>query len=98
MPEHITSVRTYIVVFAALMVFTVVTVTVAFQDLGVLNDVAALTIAVMKTTLVVLYFMHIRHSSALSKLVVAAGFLWLIILIAFTMSDYLTRGLVRIAG
>ncbi len=98
MPEHITSVRTYIVVFAALMVFTVVTVTVAFQNLGVLNDVAALTIAVMKTTLVVLYFMHIRHSSALSKLVVAAGFLWLIILIAFTMSDYLTRGLVRIAG
>ena len=52
----------------------------------------------MKTTLVVLYFMHIRHSSALSKLVAAAGFLWLIILIAFTMSDYLTRGLVRIAG
>lgn len=52
----------------------------------------------MKTTLVVLYFMHIRHCSALSKLVVAAGFLWLIILIAFTMSDYLTRGLVRIAG
>ena len=98
MPEHITSVRTYVVVFAALMVFTVVTVTVAFQNLGVLNDVAALTIAVMKTTLVVLYFMHIRHSSALSKLVVAAGFLWLIILIAFTMSDYLTRGLVRIAG
>ncbi len=98
MPEHITSVRTYVLVFAALMVFTVVTVTVAFQNLGVLNDIAALTIAVMKTTLVVLYFMHIRHSSSLSKLVVAAGFLWLVILIAFTMSDYLTRGLVRIAG
>ena len=98
MPAHITSVRTYVVVFAALMVLTVVTVTVAFQNLGVLNDIAALTIAVMKTTLVVLYFMHIRHSSALSKLVAAAGFLWLIILIAFTMSDYLTRGLVRIAG
>lgn len=96
--EHITSVRTYLAVFVALMVFTGITVAAAFIDLGILNDVVALTIAVTKGTLVVLFFMHVRHSSRLSKLVVIAGFLWLAILFALTLSDYLTRGFLQAAG
>jgi cytochrome c oxidase subunit 4 len=98
MSEHITPVRTYLLVFGALMVLTTITVWVAFQDYGVLNDVVALSIAVTKSVLVVLYFMHVRHSSPLTKLVVVAGFLWLVILIAFTLSDYLTRDLIRLAA
>ncbi len=98
MTEHITSVRTYFLVFAALMVLTAITVVVAFQDFGAWNDIVALTIAVIKASLVVLFFMHIYYSGRLSKLVVVSGLLWLFILIGLTMSDYLSRGLVRLAS
>ena len=98
MTEHITSVRTYILVFIALMVLTAITVLVAFQDFGPWNDVVALTIAVIKASLVVLFFMHIYHSTRLSKLVVVSGLVWLFILIGLTLSDYLSRGLVGLAS
>ncbi len=98
MTEHITSVRTYFLVFAALMVLTAITVVVAFQDFGAWNDIVALTIAVIKASLVVLFFMHIYYSGRLSKLVVVSGLLWLFILIGLTMSDYLSRGLVSLAS
>ena len=92
MSEHITSVRTYVLIFLALMVLTTVTVAVAFLDLGAFNDVVALAIAVLKMCLVILFFMQVRYSSRLSKLTVVAGFLWLAILIGITLSDYFTRG------
>jgi len=98
MTEHITSVRTYFLVFAALMVLTAITVVVAFQDFGAWNDIVALTIAVIKASLVVLFFMHLYYSGRLSKLVVVSGLLWLFILIGLTMSDYLSRGLVALAS
>ena len=98
MSEHITSVRTYVVVFLALMVLTAITVAVAFLHLGPFNDIAAMGIAITKACLVVLYFMHVRQSSRLTKVVVIAGFLWLLFLFGFTMSDYLTRGTISIQG
>ena len=98
MTEHITSVRTYFLVFAALMVLTAITVVVAFQDFGAWNDIVALTIAVIKASLVVLFFMHIYYSGRLSKLVLVSGLLWLFILIGLTMSDFLSRGLVALAS
>ena len=98
MSEHVTSVRTYVLVFLALCVLTAVTVFVAFQDLGRLNDVVAMAIAVLKATLVVLFFMQVVHSSRLSKIIVAAGFLRLVILIGITLSDYLTRGFLSSPG
>lgn len=97
MTEHITSIRTYILVFLALMILTAITVFVAFQHFGPWNDVVALTIAVIKASLVVLFFMHVYHSSRLSKVVVVSGLLWLVILIGLTLSDYLSRGLVSLA-
>ena len=87
------SIKAYILVFLALMVGTALTVAAAFVDLGVLNDPVALTIAVIKATLVVLFFMHVRYSQTMTKLTVVASFFWLAILIALTLSDYLTRGL-----
>jgi cytochrome c oxidase subunit 4 len=92
MADHIAPKRVYYTVYAVLMLCTYLTVQIAFFDLGVLNTVAALTIAVFKATLVVLFFMHVRHSPRLTWVVVVSGVFWLGILLALTMSDYLTRG------
>jgi len=92
MSEHVTSPKVYIAIFLALMVLTTITILVAFQNLGPFNDIVALGIAITKASLVVLYFMHVRHSSPFTKLVVVSGFVWLIFLIALTLADYLTRG------
>lgn len=91
MSEHIVSPKVYVIIFLALMVFTGVTVWVANYDLGPLNAIAALTIAVIKGLLVVLFFMHVRWSSRLTRVFVVAGFIWLIIMVALTLSDYQTR-------
>ena len=97
MSEHIVSRKIYFVIFGALMLLTAATVWVANLDLGRWNAIVALSIAVLKATLVVLYFMHVRYSSKLTWVFVGAGIIWLIILFAFTLSDYLTRGWVPIA-
>jgi len=92
MAEHIVPRKIYVGVFSALIILTVLTVYIANKDLGRLNAIVALTIAVCKATLVVLYFMHVRYSSRLVWVFVAAGFFWLGIMVALTLSDYLTRG------
>ena len=91
MAEHVTSRKIYFLVFAALIVLTVVTWLVAQVDLGWANDVVALTIAVTKAMLVLLFFMHVRYSTRMTILTATAGFFWLAILIGLTLSDYLTR-------
>ena len=95
---HEPSRRPYFLVFGALMVLTALTYGVALLDLGPLNDVVALGIAVTKAVLVILIFMHVRHSTRMTKLTVVAGFCWLAIMLALTLSDYLTRGMVGIPG
>jgi cytochrome c oxidase subunit 4 len=92
MSEHIVYPRVYITIFLVLMFGTGLTVLAAFQDFpGPLNAVVALTIAVIKATFVVLYFMHVRYSSRLIWLVIAAALFWLAIMFALTISDYSTR-------
>src|SRR5216683_6156299 len=92
MSEHIVHPRVYIAIFLALMLGTGLTVVAAFRDFpGPLNAVVALTIAVIKATFVVLYFMHVRYSSRLIWLVIAAALFWLAIMFALTISDYSTR-------
>jgi cytochrome c oxidase subunit 4 len=89
---HHVSLQTYFIVFAALMALLVLTVVAAlYVHVGGLNVVLALAIAVIKATLVVLFFMHVLYASRLTKIFVSAAFLWLAILFAFTFSDYLTR-------
>jgi cytochrome c oxidase subunit IV len=92
MSGHVAPKSMYYFVFAALIVGTALTVGAAFLDLGVLNNVVMLGIAITKATLVVLYFMHVRWSTRLTWVVVASGFFWLMILFGLTMQDYLTRG------
>jgi cytochrome c oxidase subunit IV len=90
--EHVVPKSVYFAVFGALMALTLATVAVAFVDLGNMNVVVALVVAVLKATLVVLFFMHVKYSPTLTKLVVIASIAWLAILFGITLSDYLTRG------
>ena len=93
MSEHIVSLKVYFTIFLSLMVGTALTVWAGLQDFpGPLNVIVALTIAVVKATLVVLYFMHVRYSSRLIWVVFAAALFWLGILFALTFGDYWTRG------
>lgn len=91
MAEHVSSPKLYVMVFLALMVLTVVTVAVAYQDLGAFNDIVALTIATAKALLVILFFMHVKYSTRLTALTIVGGVFFLAILIAMTLNDYLTR-------
>ena len=91
------SVRTYTIVFIALMVLLAITVAAAqipFAEHGVgqLGIVITFLVATVKAVLVVVYFMHVRYSTRLTKVFVVAGLLWLGILFALTLNDYLTRG------
>ena len=91
MSQHIVSLKTYVAIFAVLLALTATTVAIAHVDLGRLNTVVALVIAFAKALLVALFFMHLRYSSQLIKIVAAAGLAWLAILLGLTMGDYLTR-------
>jgi cytochrome c oxidase subunit IV len=89
---HIVPIRVYVAIFAVLLVLTGTTTAAAFLDLGPLNTMIMLAIAVTKATLVVLYFMHVRYSSRLTWLVLCGGFAWLLILIVITTNDMVQRG------
>ncbi|HEY1251164.1 MAG TPA: cytochrome C oxidase subunit IV family protein [Thermoanaerobaculia bacterium] len=92
MTEHIVSPRIYLAVFAILILMTGTTTAVSFVDLGPWNTVVALAIAVFKATLVVLFFMHIKYSRPLMRIVIFGGLFWLAILLLLTLSDFMTRG------
>ncbi len=91
MAEHIIPNRTYVLIYVVLLICTYLTWQVAYFDLGRLNTVAALAIAVFKALLVVLFFMHAKYSSRLTWVVIGAGIFWLLLLLSLTMSDYATR-------
>jgi cytochrome c oxidase subunit IV len=98
MHEHIDSVKTYTIVFVALLILTLLTTVVATVDLGQFNIVVALVIAVVKMLLVALFFMHLRHSTILTKVVVGGGLLWLGILLLLGLSDFVSRGWLPVPG
>lgn len=98
MAQHIIPRRTYYQIFAALLGLTGLTVAVAFVNLGPLNTVVALVIAVVKALLVILIFMHVRYSTPLTRVVIAGGVFWLLLLLVLTMSDYLTRNWLPVVG
>ena len=99
-PEiHITPLATYLLVFAALAIGTLLTWWVStinveitlFGHLISLNTPIALLIATIKATLVILFFMHVIHSTRLTWVVIIGAFLWLGVLFVLTFADYLTR-------
>ena len=95
-PTHTpVSLRSYFIVYGALLILMFLTVGVALFDWGAFGVVVALLIAITKAVLVLVYFMHLRYSSYLTWLFAGAGFAWLLIMFAFTMADYLSRGWVE---
>ena len=90
---HVSPIKVYIGIFAALMVLSAITVGAAFVNLGIFNPIVALTIAVIKATLVILFFMHVKYSSRLTKITVVLSFFFVAILFAETFMDYATRGM-----
>lgn len=90
-PHHQAPLFAYFAVFFALMILTILTVWVSRIDLGAMNTMVAMAIAVVKATVVILWFMHVIHSPRLTWIVVIASFLWLGVLFVLTFSDYLTR-------
>ncbi len=91
MVGHVVSKKFYFLIFALLIGFTALTTGVAFVDLGRWNTVVALAIAVCKGSLVVLFFMHLRWSHGMTRIVMLAALVWLSILVALTLSDEFTR-------
>jgi cytochrome c oxidase subunit 4 len=91
MSGHIAPLRVYLAVFVTLLVLTGVTTAVAFVDLGHANTPVALGIASVKASLVVLFFMHVRWSGRVVRTFAVVGLLFLVILFAFSLGDYLTR-------
>ncbi len=88
---HVTPLSTYLVVFFALSIGTLLTWYASTIDLGIWNTPVALIIAVTKAVLVVLFFMHVIHSSRLTWVVVIGAFLWLALLFVLTYADFFTR-------
>jgi cytochrome c oxidase subunit IV len=84
--------RTYALVFVALILLTGTTVGLSFIDLGQWHASVGMVIAAAKALLVVLFFMHVWYGPRLNWLFVLSGLFWLGILLALTMSDYVSRG------
>lgn len=93
MSDHVESLSLYFSIFVALMVLLAATVAAAFFHLpGFLNIVVTIAIAGIKTILIVLYFMHVRHNPKIIWICVTVGFFFLGIMLVFLMSDYMSRG------
>jgi cytochrome c oxidase subunit 4 len=90
--NHIVSPVIYMIVGGILLVFTGLTVWASYLELGVFNPIVALAIACFKATIVVLFFMHVKYSSKLTKLTVCSGLFMFLVLIALTLADYSSRG------
>ena len=91
MSAHVLPKSIYYAIFSALMVLTAVTVAVAFVNLGTLNFPIAIAVAITKATLVVLFFMHVKYSSRMTKMVVGMAIFFLMCMLCLTMTDYATR-------
>jgi cytochrome c oxidase subunit IV len=96
--HHVPSIGMCVRVWLALLVLTGFTIFIANQDLGALNTPVALLVAITKASLVILFFMGVKWNTPLTKTVAISGFVWLMILFAMGMNDYLTRGWLGVAG
>jgi len=91
MSEHIVTRKTYVVIWALLMLFTALTFGLSYLDLGPWSAVIAVVIAATKATIIALFFMHIKYADRLTKLVALAALFWLGIMFVLTGTDFFTR-------
>jgi len=90
--HHVSPIRAYLAVYAALLVLTIVTVAVSVANLGPVSIYVAMGIAVVKASAVALYFMHLRYDEKLNGFVLACSVVFLALFFGFTMLDLTTRG------
>ena len=88
---HVAPVGMYVKVFLALFILTIVTWAIALVDLGSMNTVVAIAIAMLKASLVVMFFMHLKYNAKILWLVALSGLLMTVVMFCFTMSDYVSR-------
>jgi cytochrome c oxidase subunit IV len=88
--HHITPVSVYLKTFGALVVLMVLTILASRYNLGVMNNVVAMAIAVTKATLVVLFFMGVKYNTRLTWLWAGLGFVWFLLLFGI-LADYISR-------
>jgi cytochrome c oxidase subunit IV len=98
MKHHIASIQTNVTIFVLLLLLLLGTVGAAYLPLGSLHFPVAMSVAIAKAVLIVLYFMHMKYSHRLTAVIFTASFLWLAIMIALTVSDYLSRDWIKIPG
>jgi cytochrome c oxidase subunit IV len=100
MSEHVSPMKTYVIVWIALMLLMGLTVFLSTVPMGTaMNTLVALIIAAMKATLVLLFFMHLKYESyKISAVVFGAGLFWLLILFGLNLTDYLTRARIGVPG
>src|SRR5579864_349248 len=90
--EHIAPSGLYWLVWAILIVATVLTAWIATIDLGPFNTVVALVIATAKASIVVLIFMNVKYTSEkMTKAILIAAVFWLLLLLVLSLSDYSSR-------
>ncbi len=99
MAETVVKPRTYILVWATLIALTLTTALVSYANLGEWSSVVAMAIAVLKASLVVFFFMHVRYEHLKTVWIVAvAGVFWLLLLLGLTITDYLSRQWINTPG
>lgn len=91
MNAQVASTRSYLLVWAALMLLLGLTLGSAYIAMGMFNIVMNVGVAVAKMLLVMIFFMHLRHASSLIRIFAAVGFVWLLVLLVLTVADYLSR-------
>ena len=89
--QHITSYRTYAIILAVLLFLTALTVFVTWFDFEALTIVVAMAIACVKVTIVISYFMHVKHDKLIFKLMIGMVFLLILVIFLILFSDYLFR-------
>lgn len=89
--HHVTPLKTYVGVYGALLVLTVLTVGVSYANLGAASIYAAMAVAIVKAALVVGFFMHLLHDARFNAIVFLVSLLFLVLFFAFTMVDVATR-------
>ena len=89
--HHVVPLKTYIIIFSALVFLTLVTVWTAGMDFGKLNMVVAMFIATLKASLVLLYFMHLKYDGWINRVIFATGFFFLLVFLGLSLMDILTR-------
>jgi len=90
--EHIVSAGLYWLIWAILIVCTVLTAWIATVDLGKFNTVVALAIATFKASIVALIFMHVKYTSEkMTKAILISAVFWLLLLLVLSLADYSSR-------